>query len=334
VPPSFSTTSTILVTSAEPHPESDLDPLLHPLCSATPEEEREVLHRILESGVDQGCFMRPPADHVFALDPHQLEALLVATAKRPASLDLTRSDPYQIAEPAHVPIEGGDAGWAILSQRCDLIRPYRLEPLVELGRASVSTDPDVMRAARLNSPRLLWLGETESAGCWVVDLRHRAVMPKYLLPDQESIVFPLAPSRPRKAFRLQSGQRYSRDAVPDDIVANLQIPLRKAIGGSAKRVQRAGHFTAFLVHRRNEELLLMALIADDRSRGDAEADLDEILATLQKNDPAARALLAEESGAFYADDIPFGLFLDSYKLDFDEVSRGKHAGDDHAQPRI
>jgi hypothetical protein len=194
----------------------------------------------------------------------------------------------------------------VLTQRCDLIRDYRVEPLVELAGAEPVTDRRILDQARSNSPRFVFLAERPD-GAWVVDLRRRAWLPKYLLAGQDAVQ-PLPNVRARKRFRLRIGQRYWRDPVPDDIVSDVQRPLHDALDRSRARVRLGGLFSEWLGIRGGDKVLVLAILGEGKDRREAEAAFDELLAKLK---PDVRERLAPESAVVDVDDIAWGLWLDA-----------------------
>jgi hypothetical protein len=302
-----------------------------PLAKASQQEERNVLHVILRSGIDQGCFLRPSPEHLASLTDTQQEALYAVLAERP-EVEPPGSAGDASAPPDRSPIAGDEPGWAVLTQRCDLLRSYCTEPLVELARTTLVDSADANRT-RLNSPRLVWLCDHDDDRCWVVDLRRRAMLPKHLLP-RSTIAQPLADDRARKLFRHRVSQRYMRDPVPDDIVDLVQKPLKNALTGSTTRVELAGHFFAFLAVRGVDDVLLLALLDDDKPREQAEEAFGNIMERLKKACPQNGSWLAPESGVFTAGDVSLDLWLTSCKLSLDEISYGRRAGEGHAQPRV
>jgi hypothetical protein len=224
-------------------------------------------------------------------------------------------------------IDGDEPGWVVLTQRCDLVRAYQIEPLVELARAAPVSDQRILEQARSNSPRYVLLAERPD-GAWVIDLRRRAWLPKHLLPEHAAVQ-PLTNARAVKRLRLRLGQRYWRDPVPDDIVRDVQSPLREAIRRRQARVRRAGYFSEWLGIRDGDKVLLLAILGEGKDRREAEVALDELLADLR---PEVRERLAPESSVVGVDDISFGLWLDAFKFDFDEITYGRRADEEHATP--
>jgi hypothetical protein len=321
-------------TRAEPDSEP-LHPSLEELVASDRGDEQAVLRGILLAGVDQGWFCRPGLEHLLNPPPDQLERLLELTGARP-DIDLTEADPWSEAGPPASTIQGEASGWVVLTQRCDLVRAYRREPLVEMARARLLTDPGDARTARLNSPRLVAFADGPAKSAWAADLRQRALIPKNRLLDQPDLVQPIESARRRKQFRLRIGQRYWRDPVPTDLVETLQRPLARVLARSGTRAAFAERFVAFLGVRADAgQVVLAAVRAPESDEQEAEKDWEQILALLQEHEPAAAALLEEhESGVYGLDDVSLGYWLDSFKFDLDEITYGKKASEDQSDPAL
>jgi hypothetical protein len=286
-----------------------------------------VLDRILASGIDQGSYLRPARDQLAVLGDEALGRLHADVSGRPECGPAV-DDPYPDKDPPSAAIDGDEPGWVVLMQRCDLIRDYRVEPLVELARAEPVTDRRILDQARSNSPRYVFLAERPD-GAWVVDLRRRAWLPKHLLPGHDSCQ-PLPDARARKRFRLRIGQRYWRDPVPDDVVRDVQRPLHDALDRSRTRVRLGGYFSEWLGIRDGGKVLVLAILGEAKDRREGEAAFEELLAMLK---PEVRERLAPESAVVEVDDIAWGLWLDAFKFDFDDISYGRRADEDNATPR-
>lgn len=163
----------------------------------------------------------------------------------------------------------------------------------------------------------------------MVDLRRRAWLPKHLLPHQRAVQ-PVTTTRARKRLRLRLGQRYWRDPVPDDLVRDVQRPLRAALRSSRSGVRLGGYFSEWLGVREGDQVLVLAILGDGKDRREAESAFDQILAKLR---PEVRRRLAPESSVVGVFDISLGLWLEAFKFDFDDISYSSRADDDHATPR-
>lgn len=310
--------------------ETALDPRLAAVAACGYDEEREFLVEVLSSGVDQGWFLRCEDDSLLCPTPAEMGRFLDTMDKRPP-VTLTAPDPWADGGPRAQPIDGDEPGWVVLTQRCDLVRALRVEPLVEVARA-VRIEGDAVAAAKAGSPRFVAFAPAEGGGVWAADLRQRASMPKPQLL-QASPIPAIDGERMRKQFRLRLGQRYARDAVPTDLVDTFQRPLRDAVKRSRPRIAQLGSFTLWLGLRSGDGRVIVYAVAAAGREADAEEDWRELMAWLEEKRPEVHALIEpEESGAYTADDLPLGLWLDAFKLDFDEISYSSRAGDDHAPP--
>lgn len=299
--------------------------LLEELLALDKEQEEKILNEILEKGFDQGCLIRPPTDALLS-SPAECEALLAGLGDREKQ-EATAEDPFLDEEIPQDAITGDDPAYVVLTQRCDLVRGFRDEPVVELARAiRVGKDSGMRTMAKRNSPRYLFLCDVED-GSWIVDLRNRAHLPKHRLPPCDPAPLVIEAGLPRQDFRLRLGQRYSRDAIPDDIVREVQRPLAEWFSKNAGRRKKGDMFHTFFVQRKPEGLLIGGVIGQDHDRREAEVAFKEMLANLN-----TEATIDPRSGAYTTEDVPLSTYLESYKLALDELSRGSKAGDDSAQP--
>lgn len=310
--------------------ETALDPRLAAVAACGYDEERELLHEILSSGIDQGCFLRCDDEALLSPAPAEMERFLETMEKRP-SIGLTEPDPWADGGPAAQPIGGDEPGYIVLTQRCDLVRALRVEPLVEVARA-VRIQGDAVAAAKVGSPRFVAFAPAEGGGVWAADLRQRACLPKPQLLQTEPAPA-IEGERARKQFRQRLGQRYARDAVPTDLVDTFQRPLRDAVKRSKPRIAQLGNFTAWLGQRTDDGHVIVYAVAADGREVEAEEDWLELMEWLEGKLPDVHGLIEPEvSGVYTADDLTFGLSLDAFKFDFDEISYSSRAGDDHAPP--
>lgn len=296
-------------------------------------DEIACLDELLVRGVNQGWFLRPTDDDLVVPDPPTIAALSEALTGRSRPKP-SRDDPWATESPPCEAIPDRDPGWVILTQRCDLIRAYVAEPLVELARATLLTDPTEVRAARLNSPRFIAFANCDVDSCWAADLRERAWLPKPRVLDQTPLVQAIETERQRKQFRLRLGQRYWRDPVPDDVVTDLQNPLRDVLNRSTTRVAMVRNFAAWLGQRLDEGQILVIAVAAEGRLAEAEEDWAEVMQTLGATKPDAYRMIHEDSGVYSAEDISLAVWLDAFKFDFDEITYGRRADEDHAEPSM
>jgi hypothetical protein len=311
-------------------PEEDLDPLLAAVVTTDSAAEQDTLRCILEADLDQGWFLRPLAEELLNPSPAEMTRFYDALSER-GGVSPDCDDPWAAGAPSARPIPGTDPGWVVLTQRCDLVRAFVTEPLVELARASRLQGSDAA-AAKTNSPRSIFLADAGDGHVGAVDLRQRAWMPKTRLLTQADLTPAIAGERGQKRFRLRLGQRYWRDPVPDDLVEALQRPLRDAVRGSAARIATLRNFSMLLGRRSDGDRVIVFAVAEDGRVDEADRDWNELLDVLRNRAPAAHARIDEDSGVYSSDDVPLGLWLDSFKFDFDELSYSRKAGADQVAP--
>lgn len=307
--------------------EQDLsaDGLVGPLFSQSETEERAVLNAVLSTGFDQGWLLRPKPGELLR-DASVVDSVLEQIAGRPqARPDV--EDPWRDGSPLPAKDLGEEPGWVILTQRCDLIRGYTLEPLVELVRAVRVVDRNEARKARINSTRLISI-ESDDVGLWAADMRTRAWLPKHLLPlvDAQPVV---ASAASHKRFRHRLGGRYWRDAVPDDLRDSLGVPMAKAFSkGDRNRLLR--HFSMLLGRRVEGQVMVLAVMSPDASEDDAIADWDDAMSELGAIDSQARAMVHPDSESIAEEDLSVAEWLDCFKFDFDDLTYGSRASADQA----
>jgi hypothetical protein len=267
------------------------------------------------------------------VDPSPLETgRFYDTLAQRDEVRLEVADPWATGAPPVQSISGLEPGWVVLTQRCDLVRSYATEPLVEMARAAPLAGM-AAASAKANSPRLIAFADANPDGVWAADLRQRASLPKALLLEQPDLVPAIDGDRARKRFRLRLGQRYWRDPVPDDLVDALQRPLRDAVKGSTARIATLRNFSMLLGQRSPGGRVLVLAVAEEGRETEAESDWLELMEMLRRRAAEAHALIdAEESGVYSPDDIPLGLWLDCFKFDFDELTYCRRADDEHAEP--
>lgn len=309
--------------------EEELPPALEALLACSEEREREALDKILTDGHDQGWVLSDCADDVLTVTPAQAETLHRRADQR-ARTEPSVSDPWSEQPPSALPIPDAAEHWAILTQRCDLVRSIAVEPLIEIARV-VKLESGAAAAAKTNSPRLVFLTDAADGSVWAADLRQRAFMSKLSVLSMTATPA-VAGARAQKRFRLRLGQRYWRDPVPDDLVESLQRPLINAVRTSRTRIARFENFSMWLGLRGESGVVVIAVAQEDRKAG-AEEDWGAVVNLLSEKAPQAVELLdLDESGVFTADDVPLSLWLDTFKFDFDELTYARRAADSSAEP--
>lgn len=319
--------------SAEP--TTGIAPCLQELCDLSEGEEAELLADILTRGWDQGCFLRldggsPPPE----LSPERLAALLASVADRPRVhpedeiADPFESDPLPERQPGD-----RDPGLVVLSQRCDLIKPIGVEPLVEVASATCSEEKGELAGARNSaSTHLVHLADAEEDAAWIADMRTAGHIPKHWLGGREPMQL-LAPGRVRRRFAQRIGERRSRIPVPAAVVAGIQRPLRDWLYKGAARNTLCSHFSDLLVLEvPGERWALIAILGDGKDLAEAEAAFDDLFAQIAARvDPFP--LDEDYSDVITLDQLTMKDYYEAYRLDLSNVTYGsKSAAADHAPP--
>lgn len=309
--------------------EERQEQLLAELLELGEDVEREALEAILQAGFDQGCFIRPNADDLVNCPPDRLDEHLDALRERvPQGPRI--DDPFERVSLEATGIEGRERGYVILTQRCDLIRSIADEPFVELASARYRTEDDLIHAARMGSPRWAMLAH-EDEGAWIVDLRSRTLLPKHMLPTLGSPVLPLAPGKERRGFADRVSRRHYRQAVPTDIIDQVQRPLAEHLKKSNKRRRQTEPFSDILARRDGDGVRLLGVLDSNAGRAQATAAFHEILAGLQSK---AGTRIAEESTAVTIGDLTMEVWFDddTYRLDMDHLTWSSKASEQAAEP--
>jgi len=277
----------------------------------TPEEESTLRKAILESGWDQGCFLTDD-EAGLAVAPREW---IEGCADRSKSEDIgDGADPHPHGLPHADP--SADEGWIVITQRCDLLRELRREPLVELARCRlVKGDP--LGEAGKNSPRFLLVHRDGKKG-WIADLRERIFVPKTRIrdwPPPKQALTDDAGSRADFAMRL--GRRYSRKPLPTRYVETVQRPLKEII--EADFVSETAPFTDWLLLDRPGDMpQLIVLIHDDANFNAAEDTAHKILSALEEKfaEHAGTEIIVRRRSEIYLAE-----FLDAYPVDLYEITQ-------------
>lgn len=317
---------------------SELPSCLHELIDLAAEDEQGLLREIFTGGWDQGCLITDSADlRAPELAPHTIKELLERVAGRahfhPAE---DSADPFE-REPMPQLIPDEDSGLLVLSQRCDLLKPLRAEPLVEVAIAHRSTEAELVSAARQGGSvchlHLADHGE-EPDGAWLVDLRTRGHLPKHWLQGREPAHL-LAPGRPRRRFAARLGERNSRIPVPTEIVDRFQGRLRGWLYSSAARRAQSAHFSdLLLLETVDEAWAVIAILGEGKDADRAITDFDALLgAIVERVDDFP--ISSEYSGVLRPEELSHADFLAAHKLDFKRVTYGSKSGDSsQAEPAL
>jgi hypothetical protein len=295
----------------------------------TESDEVELLDSILTGGYDQGCFVDPePHDLLPAGDLAATDAVLAALEERQLAPSASAADPFQEEALAAVGVDDVNGGYVVLTQRCDLVRPLITEPFVELAAVHVERDKDAIAVAKRNSPRAIFVADHPGGAC-VADLRRRAVIAKDRLPAHTPRQMVEA-GEPHKRFKLRVGQRYSRDALPTDLVERLQKPLVKLLR-KPSHMKKVEPFSDFLVFRQGDQVEIKAVFpvhVDRRIAEDAWAAFEDVMPE------ELVELIGEDSGAVSVKEMNFWTYFYGWKMDLDEVTYSRKAGPEQAAPSL
>jgi hypothetical protein len=317
-------------TPEESDPVGDLadDPIVGPLFRQSAEQERAVLNEILTAGVDQGWLLRARPDQLIT-DTTLLDRVLARIADRPP-IQPDQEDPWREVMPPAPEDLGDDPAYAVLSQRCDLIRPYCLEPVIELAPARRVIDKGEARQAKLNSTRLIAIGSDERS-LYAVEMRSRTWLPKHLLFDVPIGHAVILDPVDHKRFRHRLGGRYWRDAVPDDLREAFAEPLRKAFSKGARN-KLLRHFSMLLGQRIGDRILVLAVIGPESEEDAAYQDWEQAVDELERIAAEARGMMHEDSGPVSEEDLSVAQWLEVFKFEFDDLSYGSKVAEGHARP--
>lgn len=300
---------------------------LEELISLAEEDERSLLERILADGWDQGCLivgsaeLRPPG-----LTPHAIDKLLARVAGRRSIHPAGRvTDPFEDEPAPQVIPDKEQAGLLILSQRCDIIKPLCIEPLIEVALAHRSADDELLAAARHGgSACYLHLSDVGEGEGWLVDLRTRGHLPKHWLADMAPAQL-LAPGRQRRRFALRLGERSSRIPIPTAIVDECQNKLRGWLYSSATRREQCAHFSDFLLLQAEEgSWAMIALLGEGKDADQAVVDFDSLLEKIvERVDPFPVSV--QYSGVLRPEELAYADYLAAYPLDLKKVTYGSRS---------
>jgi hypothetical protein len=280
-----------------------------------------VLNNILTRGYDQGCFLRPKDADLIPNTPAVTDAVLSTLDDRDIAVEPTADDPFGEQRLAASPIPETDPGYIILTQGCDLIRGFGAEPVVELAQVTLAKDPDGIMAAKRNSPRFIYIADGPKGTAWIVDLRRQARLAKDKLPDYD-VVQTIADDAQYKRFKMRVGNRYSRDALPTDLVDRVQKPLRDLLKSKNALRKKAGVFSDFLVFRRDDQIRILPVIADGKDQRYAEDVWDEILEAMSED---LASLIHDDSNPMPIQQVNWWSYTTGWKMDLDDLSYGGKA---------
>jgi hypothetical protein len=294
------------------------------------EDEVRLLDDIVEGRYDQGCFLRPePEELVPATDPDATHNVFAALEDR-EPVEAAASDPFATTPVPTTAIQGDDAGYVILTQRCDLVRPLVTEPFIELAYTELIHDKQAIDAAKKLSPRNLHVADRADGGAWVTDLRRKVALPKDRL-TKYAPVLPIEEERMRKRFKLRAGQRYTRDPLPDDVRDRLR-KLVDFLRKNATNMKLSEPFSDFLVVREGEKVRVLAIHPPHIPTKDA----DDAWAAIETGlgDEYVEEHIHGESGPVSMEDLSFALYIDGWVLDLGDISVNRKASETHEPPNV
>jgi hypothetical protein len=210
----------------------DVEALIERYEAVSEEDEAALVRRLAESGWEAGCWLRPPPEQIMLATQHEVGEFLERLGGR-KRFDREPVDELFANGLPQTPIEGEEPCYIVLAQRCDLVNLLKAEPFVELAPAAICRDRQRIANAWRNSPREFPI-EPHADESFIVDLRYRFFVakldlveyePKQALPEDEKV---------RQGFVLRTGQRYTRAAVPDNLVEMVVRPLADLVLGDAE----------------------------------------------------------------------------------------------------
>jgi hypothetical protein len=213
--------------AADLDPTSTLGNYRERLDQLTEPQEQAIIDAIAAAGWDAGCWFRVDDDRLVRASGATVDSFVDHLRDRRRVRSLV-DDPFPDGLD-HSPIEGDEPCWIVISQQCDLLASMTEEPFVELARAYRYDDKGKAGNWWVNSSRLFPLDPKDKS--WVIDLRHRGSMPKDQLRELGPALQALprddvqAGFKPRRRFLRRVGHRYSRAAIPNQLVDDLANPL-------------------------------------------------------------------------------------------------------------
>lgn len=313
---------------------AEMQVCLRELYELSEADEANLLEHIFTSGWDQGCLLQlEDGEAVPDLSPQRIEALLeVVEGRARVHPEGGGADPFE-EQPlaAEAPPDDG-SGLVLLSQRCDLIKPIAVEPLVEVAGARCCTDPELLADARRHaSAQHVLLADLDEGRGWLLDLRTVGHIPKHWLGDRDpSQLLPAGRSRRRFAERV--GDRRSRIPVPASVVRDFQGPLRGWLYRGAERNVLCSHFSDLLLLPCEDGWALIAVPGEGKALAAAETAFDDLFRRIAgRVDPFP--LSEDHSDVIPLEQLPVADFFAAYRLDLAHVTFGsKSAGGDHPEP--
>lgn len=315
----------------------DVQALVDRYRDVSEKQERTLLERLLRQGWEAGCWIRPDPSLVIAASQAELEQLLGELRKRSSIQRSPVEDPFPAGRDPE-PIEGTDSCYVLLSQRCDIVGILKNEPLIELAPAVRCDSKSRIRAAWKNSPREFPVDPRECP-THLVDLRYRyfiskldldSLSPKQALP-RDSPEYQV-----RLRFGLRAAQRYTRAAIPDQLVESVVKPLSALVAADSRVNEIFSELALFHGGRHDRKPGLLGIYQtriakglsedeqaaqEDRARQSAE---DVFYSVIEQLPPAARNQLDLDDGhrtrTVAERDLTVADWRLSWKLEWDSES--------------
>lgn len=289
----------------------------------TLDEERMLVGKLLTEGWEQGCWL-PDSITQHSLDAASQRRLLDTCGTR-SRLHLEeellaqgKQVPETIPQDEQCP---DDTVWLLASQRCDVIKGLRDEPLVSLIRATKRHRTDAQQLAR-KSPNLS-IARVEGDDAWVVDFREVITIPKAALASFQVRQCLPSDEQFRREFALKYAQKMWRRPVPRDIQTRIEKPLEDM----RKKGKWKPFFAAtaeFLVDRDadSNRFKIHAILGESMSD---EIELDRFFydVVLPHLNPDEDSWLDYEgSDVRAAETVNLRMVFRTYKLSLDHLSLG------------
>lgn len=298
----------------------------------TIEEEREVVTNLITQGWEQGCWVPDRIARHFLSAASQRAWLEVCGNRSRVHLEQELSDqglpvPETIPQDTQCP---DDTIWIVVSQRCDIIKGLRDEPIVSLIRATKWAALDARKITRRSAN--LSIARMQGDDAWVADFREAITIPKTALAAHTARQCMPTDESFRREFALKYAQRMWRRPVPRDIQTRIEKPLEdKRQSGEWKRFFAV--VAEFLVVRDadSQRLRLIAILGDpieyEEETHLAKFFGDRVLPHLN---PDQDSWLDHEGSEIRpAEEVSIHLAFRSYKLNLDHLSSGTDAAGPH-----
>lgn len=138
--------------------------------------------------------------------------------------------PYTAPFVVEAPARQGDR-MMVLTQTCDIVKPSRDLPQVEVARVFATTNARmVVQAQDFGSARYFRVNAFDRPEAWILDYGNRALLDKGFLgaTEPDHVLVDGWDVGQRERFARWLGQRYSRPAIPDEDYEQITRPVRAA----------------------------------------------------------------------------------------------------------